>query len=75
MWIGYAMAYAGAAWEWRGTVVRNCSFVMDIVSLLLALGHCVHIWWLRGLAFQVVDAILFLNLRVGCHYQISGVCN
>jgi len=54
---------AGAAWEWRGTVVRNCSFVMDIVSLLLALGHCVHIWWLRGLAFQVVDAILFLNLR------------
>ena len=37
---------------------------MDIVSLLLALGHCVHIWWLRGLAFQVVDAILFLNLRV-----------
>lgn len=54
---------AGAAWEWRGTVVRNCSFVMDIVSLLLALGHCVHIWWLRGLAFQVIDAILFLNLR------------
>lgn len=39
---------------------------MDIVSLLLALGHCVHIWWLRGLAFQVVDAILFLNLRVSC---------
>jgi autocrine motility factor receptor len=55
---------AGAAWEWRGTLVRNCSFVMDLVSLLLALGHCVHIWWLRGVAFQVVDAILFLNLRV-----------
>ncbi|BBN10487.1 E3 ubiquitin-protein ligase AMFR [Marchantia polymorpha subsp. ruderalis] len=54
---------AGAAWEWRGTVVRNWSFAMDIVSLMLALGHCVHIWWLRGLAFQVVDAVLFLNLR------------
>ncbi|KAL3699715.1 hypothetical protein R1sor_017737 [Riccia sorocarpa] len=54
---------AGAAWEWRATVVRNWSFAMDIVSLILALGHCVHIWWLRGLAFQVVDAILFLNLR------------
>lgn len=54
---------AGAAWEWRGTVVRNCSFIMDILSLLLALGHCLHIWWLRGLAFQVVDGVLFLNLR------------
>ncbi|KAL2624061.1 hypothetical protein R1flu_008306 [Riccia fluitans] len=54
---------AGAAWEWRGTLVRNWSFAMDIVSLMLALGHCVHIWWLRGVAFQVVDAILFLNLR------------
>ncbi|CAM6095061.1 unnamed protein product [Calypogeia fissa] len=54
---------AGAAWEWRGSVVRNWSFAMDIVSLMLALGHCVHIWWLRGLNFQVVDAILFLNLR------------
>ncbi|CAK9229186.1 unnamed protein product [Sphagnum troendelagicum] len=54
---------AGVSWEWRGTLVRNCSFVMDLVSLLLALGHCVHIWWLRGVAFQVVDAILFLNLR------------
>lgn len=54
---------AGAAWEWRGMVVRNCSFFMDLVSLLLALGHCLHIWWLRGLAFQLVDAVLFLNLR------------
>lgn len=54
----------GAAWEWRGSVVRNWSFAMDIVSLMLALGHCVHIWWLRGLNFQLVDAILFLNLRV-----------
>lgn len=44
-------------------MVHNCSFVMDIVSLLLALGHCVHIWWLRGLALKVVDGVLFLNLR------------
>eukprot|EP00249_Psilotum_nudum_P016374 c25791_g1_i1 orf=659-2437(-) len=54
---------AGAAWEWRGTMVRNCSFAMDLVAMLLALGHCLHVWCLRGLGFQVVDGILFLNLR------------
>ncbi|XP_024518489.1 E3 ubiquitin protein ligase RIN2 isoform X1 [Selaginella moellendorffii] len=54
---------AGASWEWKGMIVRNFSFGMDLLSLFLALGHCLHIWWLRGLAFQVVDAILFLNLR------------
>ncbi|KAJ7534009.1 hypothetical protein O6H91_13G075600 [Diphasiastrum complanatum] len=54
---------AGVAWEWRGALTRNFSFLMDLLSLLLALGHCFHIWWLRGLAFQVVDAVLFLNLR------------
>uniref|UniRef100_A0A0C9RQW2 TSA: Wollemia nobilis Ref_Wollemi_Transcript_22094_2583 transcribed RNA sequence n=1 Tax=Wollemia nobilis TaxID=56998 RepID=A0A0C9RQW2_9CONI len=54
---------AGASWEWKGTIVRNCGFFMEVVTLLMALGHCLHIWWLRGLAFQLVDAVLFLNLR------------
>eukprot|EP01018_Ginkgo_biloba_P037385 Gb_13512 [translate_table: standard] len=54
---------AGASWEWKGAIVRNCSFFMEIITLLMALGHCLHIWWLRGLAFQLVDAVLFLNLR------------
>lgn len=54
---------AGASWEWKGSFVRNCGFFMEIVTLLMALGHCLHIWWIRGLAFQLVDAVLFLNLR------------
>lgn len=53
----------GASWEWKGTIIRNCGFFMEVVTLLMAFGHCLHIWWLRGLAFQLVDAVLFLNLR------------
>lgn len=54
---------AAASWEWRGLLVQNFSFAMDVVSYLLALSHCLHIWWLRGLAFKLVDGVLFLNLR------------
>ncbi|KAJ7521574.1 hypothetical protein O6H91_19G060500 [Diphasiastrum complanatum] len=54
---------AGAAWDWRAALPRYFSFVMDLLSLLLTVAHCLHIWCLRGLAFQVVDAVLFLNLR------------
>ncbi|MCO5568331.1 hypothetical protein L7F22_022030 [Adiantum nelumboides] len=54
---------AAAAWEWRGSLLQNFGFAMDVVSYLLALSHCLHIWWLRGLAFKLVDGVLFLNLR------------
>ncbi|PSS32432.1 E3 ubiquitin protein like [Actinidia chinensis var. chinensis] len=54
---------AGSLWEWKGILVRNLGFVLDIMTLLMALGHYVHIWWLQGMAFHLVDAVLFLNIR------------
>jgi len=39
-------------------------FFLDMMTLLMALGHYVLIWWLHGMAFHLVDAILFLNIRV-----------
>ncbi|KAM1708798.1 hypothetical protein TB2_001677 [Malus domestica] len=49
--------------EWKGNLTRNLGFVLDMATLLMALGHYVHIWWLHGMAFHLVDAILFLNIR------------
>lgn len=37
-----------AIWEWRGSVVQDWIFAMDMVNLMLALGHCcailMHPW-------------------------------
>ncbi|MQL81311.1 hypothetical protein Taro_013748 [Colocasia esculenta] len=60
---------AGSFCEWKGILTRNFSFLLDMLTLLMALGHYLTIWWLRGMAFHVVDAILFLNLRA----LISGI--
>lgn len=54
----------GSLSEWKGILVRNLGFVLDLMTLLMALGHYVHIWWLHGMAFHLVDAVLFLNIRV-----------
>ncbi|KAB5564363.1 hypothetical protein DKX38_004417 [Salix brachista] len=49
--------------EWKGILIRNLGFSLDIAAMLMALGHYVHIWWVRGVALHLVDAILFLNIR------------
>uniref|UniRef100_A0A803LMJ2 RING-type domain-containing protein n=1 Tax=Chenopodium quinoa TaxID=63459 RepID=A0A803LMJ2_CHEQI len=54
---------AGSLWEWKSNVVRNMGFFLDMMTLLMALGHYVLIWWLHGMTFHLVDAILFLNIR------------
>ncbi|XP_041007635.1 E3 ubiquitin protein ligase RIN2-like isoform X1 [Juglans microcarpa x Juglans regia] len=54
---------AGSLSEWKGILIRNLGFSLDIATILMALSHYVHIWWLHGMAFHLVDAILFLNIR------------
>ncbi|OWM79455.1 E3 ubiquitin protein ligase RIN2-like [Punica granatum] len=54
---------AGSFCEWKGLLVRNLGFTLDMATLLMALGHYLHIWWLHGMAFQLMDAVLFLNIR------------
>ncbi|KAL5569935.1 hypothetical protein UlMin_026510 [Ulmus minor] len=54
---------AGSLLEWKGILTRNLGFLLDMATLLMALGHYLHIWWLHGMAFQLVDAVLFLNIR------------
>ncbi|KAJ6347632.1 hypothetical protein OIU76_004165 [Salix suchowensis] len=56
-------AIAGSLLEWKGILIRNLGFSLDIAAMLMALGHYVHIWWVRGVALHLVDAILFLNIR------------
>ncbi|XP_011624432.1 E3 ubiquitin protein ligase RIN2 isoform X3 [Amborella trichopoda] len=56
-------ATAGSLWEWKWIAARNFGFLMDLLASSMALGHYVQIWWLHGLAFHLVDAVLFLNIH------------
>ncbi|KAL7614386.1 hypothetical protein Lser_V15G09217 [Lactuca serriola] len=57
------MSAAGSLWEWKSVILRNVGFSLDIMTLLMALGHYVQIWRLHGMTFHLVDAMLFLNIR------------
>ncbi|CAH1449574.1 unnamed protein product [Lactuca virosa] len=57
------MSAAGSLWEWKSVILRNVGFFLDIMTLLMALGHYVQIWRLHGMTFHLVDAMLFLNIR------------
>ncbi|KAG9452357.1 hypothetical protein H6P81_005261 [Aristolochia fimbriata] len=54
---------AGTLCEWKGILIRNLGFLLDLMTLLTGLGHYLQIWWLHGMAFHLVDVVLFLNLR------------
>ncbi|GJN32315.1 hypothetical protein PR202_gb20813 [Eleusine coracana subsp. coracana] len=54
---------AGSFSELRGKLIRNFGFAIDLISLSMSLGHYSMIFWLRGMAFHLVDAVLLLNLR------------
>lgn len=56
-------ATSGSLWEWRSNLVWNLGFFLDMMTLLMALGHYALIWWLHGMSFQLVDAFLLLHIR------------
>ncbi|URE21949.1 hypothetical protein MUK42_10700 [Musa troglodytarum] len=54
---------AGSLSEWKGIFIRHCGFILDMFTLAMVLGHYLMTWWLHGMAFHLVDIILFLNSR------------
>ncbi|KAB2020150.1 hypothetical protein ES319_D07G047900v1 [Gossypium barbadense] len=58
----FDLSVAGSFWEWKGILIRNLGFFLDLATLIMAVGHYVLIWWLHGMAFHLADAVLFLNI-------------
>ncbi|XP_061981859.1 E3 ubiquitin protein ligase RIN2-like [Populus nigra] len=54
---------AGSLLEWKGILIRDLGFSLEMAALIMALGHYVHIWWLHGVALHLVDVVLFFNIR------------
>ena len=63
---------AGSLLEWKFILTRNLGFFLDMATLLMALGHYLHIWWLHGMAFHLVDVALFLNIRVNIIFNFCS---
>ncbi|KAF9317173.1 hypothetical protein BG003_001097 [Podila horticola] len=49
--------------ESRRTVQYYTEFVTDSMILVTTLGHYLHIMYLHGISFTLIDAVLFLNMR------------
>ncbi|KAG0460743.1 hypothetical protein HPP92_021040 [Vanilla planifolia] len=61
--IEFCKSTAGSLAEWKEHFIRNCGFLLEMMTLLMAVGHYLMIWWLHGMTFHLVDGIIFLNLR------------
>ncbi|CAK9135158.1 unnamed protein product [Ilex paraguariensis] len=59
----FDISSTGSLCEWKGIIIRNLGFSLDMMTLLMALAHYVHIWWLHGMALNLADAVLLLNIR------------
>ncbi|KHN26451.1 E3 ubiquitin protein ligase RIN2 [Glycine soja] len=57
------MLTAGSLLELKGILIRNLGFLLDMATFFMALGHYLYIWRLHGMAFHLIDALLFLNIR------------
>ncbi|GBG70003.1 hypothetical protein CBR_g4830 [Chara braunii] len=52
-----------STWEWRGSFLYHTNLILEVSNLLLMLCHFVHVWYLHGINPQLLDALLFLNIR------------
>ncbi|KAF9193522.1 hypothetical protein BGZ51_003077 [Haplosporangium sp. Z 767] len=53
--------------ESRRMVQYYTEFITDTMILVTTLGHYLHIMYLHGISFTLIDAVLFLNMRSVFH--------
>ncbi|EFN55075.1 hypothetical protein CHLNCDRAFT_134959 [Chlorella variabilis] len=51
-------------WEGRTELVYWLNLAADLTLLGLSLFHYLHLWWLHGLQLQLIDGVLFLDVRL-----------
>jgi len=50
-------------WDRKVTSTMLADFVAEAGGLLVTLLHYLHVWWIAGLNFTLLDVLLFLNCR------------
>ncbi|MEW5314132.1 MAG: hypothetical protein WDW38_005652 [Sanguina aurantia] len=52
-----------ANWDGHGVLLYHIELVTDLGMHVLTLTHYLHVWVLHGLAFQLIDAVLLLDVH------------
>ncbi|MEW5305309.1 MAG: hypothetical protein WDW36_007858 [Sanguina aurantia] len=52
-----------ANWDGHGVLLYHVELVTDLGMHVLTLTHYLHVWVLHGLAFQLIDAVLLLDVH------------
>lgn len=50
-------------WETKGGLLYHIDLGLDLVIRVLSMAHVFHVWWLHGLTYKPMDAVLFLDIR------------
>ncbi|DBA88735.1 TPA: hypothetical protein ACH3X1_004158 [Trebouxia sp. C0004] len=50
-------------WEAKGGLLYHIDLGLDLVIRMLSMAHVFHVWWLHGLTYKPMDAVLFLDIR------------
>ncbi|KAL3132793.1 hypothetical protein ABBQ38_006720 [Trebouxia sp. C0009 RCD-2024] len=54
---------AAHPWEGKGGLLYHIDLGLDLVIRILSMAHVFHVWWLHGLTYKPMDAVLFLDIR------------
>ncbi|DBB08780.1 TPA: hypothetical protein ACH3X3_007445 [Trebouxia sp. C0006] len=50
-------------WEAKGGLLYHIDLGLGLVIRALSVAHVFHVWWLHGLTYKPMDAVLFLDIR------------
>jgi autocrine motility factor receptor len=65
-------------WEHRSTYIYYTEFITDSLVLFATIAHYLHILYLHGISFTLIDAALFIHLRttyINLRQKISSYRN
>ncbi|KAK2078020.1 hypothetical protein QBZ16_003888 [Prototheca wickerhamii] len=60
---------AAGGWEGQAPLLYHAEVLVDLTLHVLTLTHYCHLWYLHGFKLQLIDAVLFLDIR----YLVVGI--
>lgn len=57
-------ATVDGVWERRASILYELDYACDVVVLVLTIVHLVHLQYLHGLSFSLVDLVITVNVRL-----------
>jgi hypothetical protein len=59
----HLMQTYNGVWENRDAYFYYIDFIAECLVQFCSLAHFVHVWWVFGVSFTLIDLFLFMNVR------------